>query len=104
MGKKRWLYGDRKPTDAEEVVLRAWAKELAEHYEMNADWIRGNPVTIDEAAEKIGIDTELLREYESAGKIHPLDFIKVLEAYGMDKIGALDRLNGIGLKAWASKC
>lgn len=60
-------------------------------------------LTIDEAAEKIGIGTELLREYESAGKIHPLDFIKVLEAYGMDKISALDHLNGIGLKAWASK-
>ena len=39
MGKKRWLYGDRKPTDAEAIVLHAWAKELAEHYEMDADWV-----------------------------------------------------------------
>ena len=40
MGKiKRWLYGNRKPTDAEAIVLRAWATELAEHYEMDADWI-----------------------------------------------------------------
>jgi hypothetical protein len=104
MGKiKRWLYGNRKPTDAEAIVLRAWATELAEHYEMDADWIGEvlkatiphEPIWESEA-DRVCDGAELLRWFrpsllEALEAFLPEDVVEIFS----DKSGAIppERLN-----------